>query len=96
MSKLLEFLSLQKIQRASIAYLAWTMPAVTLLALLYIVQQQAASAHAAIRMAHTDAPATVHLMEASARASWLIASLAAATIASAVAYVGSWKRNLRT
>lgn len=96
MRKLLEFVSLQKLQYASIAYLAWTMPAVTGFALLYIVQQQAAIADMAFRMAHTDAPATVRLLEASAHASWLVASLVTATIASAVAYIGSWKRNART
>ncbi|HDR9034271.1 TPA: hypothetical protein QDB07_001740 [Burkholderia vietnamiensis] len=95
MKKLLALTGSQKVQRASIAYLAWTMPVVTLLALLYIVQQQAVIAEAAVRLVHADTPAAVGLLEASGRAKLLIASLVAATTVSAVAYTGSLMRKAR-
>ncbi|KVT75796.1 hypothetical protein WT25_02610 [Burkholderia territorii] len=95
MKKLLEFVSSQKMQRASIAYIALTMPVVTLIAMIHIVQQQAVMAEAAVHMARVDASMAVRLLEASGRAKLLIGSLLAATNASVVAYLGSTKRNQR-
>lgn len=96
MKKLREFASSQKMQRASTAYLAWTMPIVTLLALLHIVRQQGVIAEAAVRMAHTDASATARLIQgANGEAKLLLASLVAATTASVFAYLCSRKRNAR-